>query len=93
MISQKVTLQENAHGTGSVQVLGGWTRAKPAGAAPSPAACAPRVARGLQQLETLTPVNVHIRGLATHSTHAHQPVSLLLVDYDTTDCRLICAIC
>lgn len=26
MISQKVTLQENAHGTGSVQVLGGWVR-------------------------------------------------------------------
>jgi len=44
-----------------------------------PPPLARHVSRGLQQLETLTPVNVHIRGLATYSTHAHQPVSLLWI--------------
>ncbi|KAL1272715.1 hypothetical protein QQF64_028577 [Cirrhinus molitorella] len=40
-----------------------------------PPPLARHVSRGLQQLETLTPVNVHIRGLPTHSTHTPSTVS------------------
>lgn len=58
------------------------TRAKPAGAAPSPAACAPRVAGSAAAGDSQPCKCAYQR--AGNTLHTLQPVSLLLVDYDTT---------
>jgi len=59
------------------------TRAKPAGAAPSPAACAPRVA-GFAAAGDSHPCKCAYQR-AGNLLHTRTPTSVFTVDYDTTN--------